>query len=96
MVQNRGIKVKVLNGNGSSGIANKIANELKLQGFEVINIDNADNFDYLNTKIIIYSNKVNLNNQFKKLFKDFEIIKEDQAQQEDSDLSIILGKDMID
>jgi len=93
---NRGIKVKVLNGNGSSGIAHKIANELKLQGFEVINIDNADSFDYLKTKIIIYSEKVNLNNQFKQLFKDFEIIKKYQTQQEGSDLIIILGKDMID
>lgn len=92
---NRGIKVKVLNGNGSSGIAHKIANELKLQGFEVINIDNADSFDYLKTKIIIYSEKVNLNNQFKQLFKDFEIIKKYQTQQEGSDLIIILGKDMI-
>jgi LCP family protein required for cell wall assembly len=93
---NRGIKVKILNGNGSSGIAHKIANELKLQGFEVINIDNADSFDYLKTKIIIYSEKVNLNNQFKQLFKDFEIIKKYQTQQEGSDLIIILGKDMID
>lgn len=96
MVQNRGIKVKILNGNGSSGIAHKIANELKLQGFEVINIDNADSFDYLKTKIIIYSEKVNLNNQFKQLFKDFEIIKEYQTQQEGSDLIIILGRDMVD
>jgi hypothetical protein len=38
MVQNRGIKVKVLNGNGSSGIAHKIANELKLQGFQVFSL----------------------------------------------------------
>jgi LCP family protein required for cell wall assembly len=93
---NRGIKVKVLNGNGSSGIAHKIANELKLQGFEVMNIDNADSFDYLKTKIIIYSEKVNLNNQFKQLFKDFEIIKKYQTQQEGSDLIIILGRDMVD
>jgi len=96
MVQNRGIKVKVLNGNGNSGIAYKIANELKLQVFEVINIDNADSFDYLKTKIIIYSEKVNLNNQFKQLFKDFEIIKKYQTQQEGSDLIIILGRDMVD
>ncbi|MCJ7788666.1 MAG: LytR C-terminal domain-containing protein [Candidatus Atribacteria bacterium] len=96
MVQNRGIKVKVLNGNGSSEIAHKIANELKLQGFEVINIDNADSFDYLKTKIIIYSEKVNLNNQFKQLFKDFEIIKKYQTQQKGSDLIIILGRDIVD
>jgi len=93
--KNSGVKVKVLNGNAMSGIAHKIAKDLELQGFEVVNIDNADHFNYEKTKIIIYSNKVNLDNEFKQLFKDFEIIKRYQTQQEGPDLVIILGKDMI-
>jgi len=93
--KNSGVKVEVLNGNAMSGIAHRIAKDLELQGFEILNIDNADNFNYEKTKIIIYSDKVNLDNEFKQLFKDFEIVKRYQTQQEGPDLVIILGKDMI-
>jgi len=93
--KNSGVKVEVLNGNAMSGIAHRIAKDLELQGFEIVNIDNADNFNYEKTKIIIYSDKVNLDNEFKQLFKDFEIVKRYQTQQEGPDLVIILGKDMI-
>jgi len=92
--KNSGVEVEVLNGNAMSGIAHKIAKDLELQGFKVINIGNADNFNYEKTKIILYSKEVNLDNQFKKLFKDFEIVKEYQTQT-NLDLVIILGKDMV-
>jgi len=93
--KNSGMKVEVLNGNAMTGIAHKIANDLELQGFEIVNLGNADNFNYEKTKIIIYSKEVNLNNEFKKLFNDFEIVKEYQTNA-NLDLVIILGKDMIE
>jgi len=93
--KNSGMKVEVLNGNAMAGIAHKIAEALELQGFEIVNIGNADNFNYEQTKIIVYSKEVNLDNQFKELFKDFEIVKEYQDQA-NLDLVIILGKDMTD
>ena len=92
--KNSGVKVEVLNGNGMAGVAHKIAKELELQGFEVVNIANADNFDYQKTRIIVYSKRVNLDNEFKRLFNDFEIVKRYQTQ-DGPDLVIILGKDMI-
>ena len=92
--KNSGMKVEVLNGNAMTGIAHKIANDLELQGFEIVNLGNADNFNYEKTKIIIYSKEVNLNNEFKKLFNDFEIVKEYRTNA-NLDLVIILGKDMI-
>lgn len=92
--KNSGVKVEILNGNGMAGVAHKIAKELELQGFEVVNIANADNFDYQKTRIIVYSKKVNLDNEFKRLFNDFEIVKRDQTHN-GPDLVIILGKDMI-
>ncbi|TFB09159.1 LytR family transcriptional regulator [Candidatus Atribacteria bacterium MT.SAG.1] len=91
---NSGVEVEVLNGNAMSGIAHRIAKDLELQGFKVVNIGNADNFDYGKTKIIVYSKEVNLDNEFKKLFNDFEIVKEYRTQT-NIDLVIILGKDMI-
>ena len=93
--KNSGMKVEVLNGNAMTGIAHKIANDLELQGFEIVNLGNADNFNYEKTKIIVYSKEVNLNNEFKKLFNDFEIVKEYQTNT-NLDLVIILGKDMIE
>ena len=93
--KNSGMKVEVLNGNAMTGIAHKIANDLELQGFEIVNLGNADNFNYEKTKIIIYSKEVNLNNEFKKLFNDFEIVKEYQTNA-NLDLVIILGKDMAE
>ncbi|MBE3127263.1 MAG: LCP family protein [Candidatus Atribacteria bacterium] len=93
--KNSGIKVEVLNGNSMMGIAHKIAQDLELQGFEIVNVGNADNFNYQQTKIIVYSKEVNLDNQFKELFKDFEIVKEYQDQT-NLDLVIILGKDMAE
>ena len=93
--KNSGIKVEVLNGNAMTGIAHKIANDLELQGFEIVNLGNADNFNYEKTKITIYSKEVNLNNEFKKLFNDFEIVKEYQTNA-NLDLVIILGKDLAD
>jgi len=92
--KNSGMKVEVLNGNAISGIAHKIAKDLELQGFEIVNLGNADNFNYEKTKIIVYSKEVNLDNEFKKLFKDFEIVKEYQTNA-NLDLVIILGKDMV-
>jgi len=92
--KNSGMKVEVLNGNAMTGIAHKIANDLELQGFEIVNLGNADNFNYEKTKIIIYSKEVNLNNE-KKLFNDFEIVKEYQTNA-NLDLVIILGKDLAD
>lgn len=93
--KNSGMKVEVLNGNSMMGIAHKIAQDLELQGFEIVNVGNADNFNYQQTKIIVYSKEVNLGNQFKELFKDFEIVKEYQDQT-NLDLVIILGKDMAE
>ncbi len=92
--KNSGVKVEVLNGNAMPGIAHEIAKDLELQGFEIVNVGNADNFDYEKTKIIVYSKGVNLDNEFKKLFNDFEIVKEYRTQT-NLDLIIILGKDMI-
>ena len=93
--KNSGMKLEVLNGNAMFGIANRVAKDLELQGFEIVNIGNADRFDYEKTKIIVYSKKVNLDNEFKKLFNDFEIVKESQTNA-NLDLVIILGKDMAE
>ena len=91
--QNSGVKIEVLNGSGGKGIAHKIARELELQGFEIANIDNADNFNYQKSEIIIHSKEINIDNEFKKLFKDFIILNKYNNLCE-VDITVILGKDM--
>ena len=41
----------MLNGNGAKGVASKAANTLESQGFKVVSVGNADNFDYDTTTI---------------------------------------------
>ena len=88
-----GIKAEVLNGSGGSGIAHRIARELELLGFEIISIDNADNFNYTKTEIIINSKEISINNELNELFKDPVIIKKYNNTAE-TELTVILGKDM--
>lgn len=51
-------KVIVLNGIGTSGLAGKVAMKIIKAGYEVIDIKNANSFNYKNTLIIIYSQKM--------------------------------------
>jgi len=53
------IKVAVLNGNGEQGVASEVASRLESQGFKVVNVANADSFDYETTTIIYPSGKKN-------------------------------------
>jgi len=46
------VTVEVLNGSGLAGIASKAAVMLQEHGFHVVNVDNADSFDYARTHVI--------------------------------------------
>lgn len=46
------VTVEVLNGSGVAGIAGKAAAMLQEHGFHVVNVDNADSFDYTRTQVI--------------------------------------------
>ncbi len=46
------IRVSVLNGNGQSGIATRWADALRTRGFEVVDVGDADSFDYKATSIV--------------------------------------------
>lgn len=70
------ITVEVLNGCGISGIAGKVGETLKDEGFEVVNIDNADHQDYQRSQVISrvsgieVAREVALNVSGAELFKD--------------------------
>lgn len=84
-------KVAVLNGNGSSGIASKVAKELEAKGFKVVKIANADNFDYETTTIIYPKEKKDDAQKIAQLFANAQMKEESQLQA--GLTTVIVGKD---
>lgn len=93
MQSNKIIKaeVEVLNGCGESGAASLYSSYLINEGFDVLEVKNAKNFDYLNTNIIIHNeDKITIaNNIAKKLNIEYIKINENGIW----DFSVIIGKD---
>tara|TARA_B100000029_G_scaffold428947_1_gene439118 strand:- start:514 stop:957 length:444 start_codon:yes stop_codon:yes gene_type:complete len=51
-------EIEVLNGCGESGVANLFTKFLRSEGYDVIEIKNADNFQYKETIILFHNEKV--------------------------------------
>jgi len=90
----RGLNIEVLNGNRAPGIAHKVAHKMKDLGFNVVNIDNADHFDYQKTVLIIYSKEERLEEYLTKILNDIDIIHKSQLNN-GIDMTVIVGKNMV-
>ena len=85
-------EVEVLNGCGESGVANLYTNFLRKNNFDVIEIKNADNFNFTNTLLLVS----NTNNKAAKKLAELLTIKEENIKIDKNivwDFSIIIGKD---
>ena len=85
-------EVEVLNGCGESGVANLYTNFLRKNDFDVIEIKNADNFNFTNTLLLVS----NANNKIAKKLAELLTIKEENIRIDKNivwDFSIIIGKD---
>lgn len=51
-VEQKVVRVEVLNGCGAAGLAKKITDYLRLKGFDVVNVGNAENFDFPETIVV--------------------------------------------
>jgi len=92
--KHRGLNIEVLNGNQVPGVAHRVANKMKELGFNVVNIDNADRFDYQKTVLIIYSKEVKVDEYLNQFFDDLEVVRREQPQSK-VDMTIIVGKNMV-
>ena len=90
----RGLNIEVLNGNQIPGIAHRVADKMKELGFNVVNVDNADRFDYQKTVLIIYSKEVRADEYINQFLDDVEVIRREQPNSE-IDMTIIIGKNMV-
>jgi len=84
----------ILNGSGDPGIAGDAAEKLININCRIVQIENADNFDYDKTQIIIYKDKVNntLANKIKKTLGTGVIVRQN-VPQDLADITIVIGKD---
>ena len=95
------ILVNILNGQGTQGIAAKVKSKIEAvlskdkNIIEITETKNADNFNYKNTKIIMFTTKDGINNiadDLKKLLGVVEISKSTNNV-DNVDITIILGSD---
>lgn len=83
------LKVAVLNGTGTSGLAGKVAEKLKSQGYNVVEVSNADSFDYENTTILYPKEQKADAEKLARLFDKAQIKEEDEGKL----TTVIVGKD---
>ena len=89
-------EIEVLNGCGESGVANLFTKFLRSEGYDVIEIQNADNFQYKET-IILYHNKKT--QEKAKMLSEILNVKQSNIKFNKNsvwDLSIIIGSDYKD
>jgi LCP family protein required for cell wall assembly len=92
---NQNIKVTVLNGTTTNGLATKVARQLGADGFRIASIATADQSDYQRTQVLAKPGKQEVALKVKKAF--FPKAKVGLSYQEfQADVIVILGKDYLD
>lgn len=89
------LRLRVLNGTGAPGVANEVARLLIDNGYKVIDIKNADRFDYGETQLIVYSSKSDdmvTANQIKNILGVGKIVI-NNLPQDVADLTVVIGND---
>jgi len=51
-VERKIVRVEVLNGCGTPGLAKKVTDFLRIKGFDVVNVGNAENFEFPETIVV--------------------------------------------
>jgi LytR cell envelope-related transcriptional attenuator len=92
--QSLNIVVRILNGNGVSGVAYKLREYLLTQGFDVSETTNADHFNYEKTIVYLHTNDYSMSKKVSdKLKIDNNPVLDDRAPDYPCDITIVMGKD---
>ncbi|MCK4648660.1 LCP family protein [bacterium] len=88
------IRVEVLNGCGRAGIAFQLAQDLRKEGLDVVNIGNARNFKYRKTLVLNRSGKKGLAKRISEVIGCGE--PQDRLEKEPLvDITVIIGRDYL-
>ena len=91
-IQNKEYQLNVLNGVGESGAASKTADLLKKYGFQISEIDNADNYDYQNSVVRYYREEdKNTASQIAELLGGKTEFVESAEEDSNKNLEVIVG-----
>jgi hypothetical protein len=90
-IQNDQYYITILNGNGVSGVAGEVGEELEKYGFNIEKIANADNFNYQDTIIYYQDGNKKVANGLKEILGG-QIQKSEEIEQ---DFQVILGQNFI-
>lgn len=90
-----GLRVIILNGNGTPGIGRKAADRLIGKDYRIIDVKNADSFDYTTTRVMVYNQAAR--KAGKQIVKDLGLgtVVDDALAQDVADIVILLGKDFL-
>ncbi|MGI6037191.1 MAG: LCP family protein [Limnochordia bacterium] len=85
------VTVEVLNGNGRSGVAGVAADRLQDHGYQIVNVGNAERFDYQETEVRFRSSRKEAAQHIAGLLSEQVVVREDNSTQ--SDILVIVGRD---
>ena len=86
-------KVAVLNGSGIPGAAQKAAETLKQQGYEITSIENADSFDYKATEVICHADSQESSYRIAAILNG--VVKQEKDPNAKAEVTVIVGRDYV-
>ncbi|MDZ7836955.1 MAG: LCP family protein [Actinomycetota bacterium] len=94
-------RIFIANGNGLSGVASRMSSYLRVYGFKISELANADSFNYEKTVIYYTQENKDKADQLALVFDSYEKIQiqPDRFEQDygqDSDVAVIVGQDYLD
>lgn len=89
------LRVEILNGTGIGGVASRLAASLREKGFQVVNVGNADSFNYNQTQVLDRTGGQNPVVQEIRNMLGSNNLQYASKDSSNSDLTIIIGKNFI-
>ncbi|MEA3499717.1 MAG: LytR C-terminal domain-containing protein [Candidatus Marinimicrobia bacterium] len=88
------VVIELINGNGVSGICEKYKDYFVRKGIDVINIGNADNFNYDKTVMYLHTDSYKKARKISKILGvEVNTVLKETTRAFNCDMSIVLGKD---
>ena len=89
------VTVEVLNGCGTAGVAGSVAELLRNEGYDVVRVDNADNFDYERSHVVYRDTCIDAAKEIAQIVKNADLLKvmeEGGYYGSDVSITVIIGK----